>query len=492
MYHRHQDNPRHPRHPGHVRHPGLTGTWRRRGHRRGAAAIMAMLYLVLFGTLVTGFFAAFTLATQTAYNERDGRRALAAAESGMEFIRLQLWMLDIQPDTPAEELFDEVYAQLSASLNGTATLSGGTIGRDGNTIEVPEDPKAYVALNDLGDGFRVSLTREGNELVVRVSSRLAGGASITSSRAVKLRYGIFERPSSIFDFGVASKSAINMVGNTSILGAPDPSSGSVLSTATTAYPLTMGSNCEISGEVSFSNPDAWVSAGKNSVINNEVGEPNWADNIHLVGEPDFPIVDTSDYLPLATTVITSSSPAGTEFVNILIPANTNPTFGSNAQFYGVIYIETPNQVKFTGHATLTGVIVTENDPSGDWTSNSIDFLGGVTATGPESLPAGDARFTAVREMGGAFVLADGFSVNFGGNVQTSIHGTIVASSISFSGTADATVTGSVINLQPDSAVTFNGTSSVTITSSGTKSQPYGLYFGSRYVPLPGSYEEAIP
>jgi hypothetical protein len=463
--------------------------------RHGMAAAAAMLYLVLFSTLAVGFFAAFTLATQTSYNERVSRRAQAAAESGMEFIRLELWSLNIAADTPAEQLFDEVYGQLSLSLDGSKNLDGGNIARVKDTILIPGDPDHYIRINEEGDGFRATLTREGNELVVHTTSRLAGGAT-SATRAVRLRYGIFERPSSIFDFGVASKSTINMIGNTSILGNPDPSSGSVLSTASADFPLTMGSNCEISGEVSFSNPDAWVSAGKNSIINNEVGELNWADNVHIVGEPDFPIVNTADFLPYATKTITSSTPLGTQFVNIRIPPNTNPTFAGGTEIYGVMYIESPNTVKFAGNSTIHGVIVTENDSDGSWeSSNAIQFNGTVDAAGVSALPEGDPRFEGLKDMGGAFILAENFSVEFGGTSSvgaTAITGSVVASSISFSGTADAVIDGSIINLEASSSVYFSGNGSVTIKSSGTRAQPHGLYFGSRYVPLPGSYEEALP
>lgn len=468
----------------------------RPGRRRGIASALAMLYLVLFSTLAVGFFAAFTLAVETAYNERGARRALASAESGMEFIRYHLWALNIQHDTPPDELFDRVYDQLGTALNGSANLQGANIARSGDTILIPGDPTKYITINGEGESFRITIERSGKELIVSAVGKTAGGVTTSSlGRAVRLRYGIFEKPSSIFDFGVASKSAINMIGNTQILGSPDPASGSVLSTASVDYPLTMGSNCEISGEVSFSNPDAWVSAGANAVINNEVGEVNWADNVNYVEEPDFPVVDTSDFLPFATTTISSSTPTGTSFVNILIPPNTNPTFAANTTILGVMYVQGPNKVKFAGSSTITGVIVAENDSAGSWSSNNvIDFQGTVDAQGVSALPDNDARFTELKDMGGAFILAENFSVNFGGTSagSTGINGSIVASSVNFSGTADAIVEGSVINLEPSSSVIFKGTSSVTIQSSGTRSQPYGLYFGSRYIPLPGSYEEVAP
>src|SRR5687768_12813978 len=152
------------RHPNETVSPATAPVRR----RRGVASALAMLYLVLFSTLAIGFYAAFTMATQTAYNERGARRALAAAESGMEFIRYHLWALNIAYDTPSAELFDNVYNQLGAALNGSANLNGGSIARNGDMILIPGDPTQFIDLNGNGEAFRLSLVRDGNELVVSV------------------------------------------------------------------------------------------------------------------------------------------------------------------------------------------------------------------------------------------------------------------------------------------------------------------------------------
>lgn len=463
----------------------------RRDRHRGVASLLAMLYLVMFSALALGFYYSFTLTAQSAHNERRAHQARAAAESGMEFLRYHLYHLDLDHSTPADELFDRVYDSLSARLDGTANLNYGNIVRDGGVIRIPANPDDYIHLNNEGDKFRLELFQDGKEILVKAIGSASG---FTSGRAIRLRYGIFEKPSAIFDYGVVSRSRIEMIGNTEILGSPDPSAGSVLSTANDAYPLVMGSNCEISGEVSFTNPDAWVDGGNNSVINGEVGEANWSDNIHHVDEPEFPVIDASDLIALATNVITSSKQTSFEFNNIIIPPNTNPTFNAGTQINGVIYIQSPNTVTFAGHATITGVIVGDPDPTGGLDANTIDFLGTVNAYPVENLPESDPEFAQIREMTGSFILAEGFAVEFGGNADagdTSVTGAIVASSISFSGTADAVIDGSIINMD-DTAVSFSGNSSVTIRSSGTREKPYALYFGSRYVPLPGSYEEVQP
>lgn len=470
----------------------------RRPLRHGVTSVMAMLYMILFSVLAVGFIAMVNTSVQVAGNDVRANRAILAAESGMQFLRFHLWDLNISPATPPDELYDKVYEQLGNRLNNTANLGGLTIGRTTDVISIPAAADQWISANGDGGKFRLSITRHGKELMVKSVGKYAETAA---AKGIQLTYGIFERPSRIFDYGVASKSRITMIGNTSIIGSPDPSSGSVLSTSSAAYPLTMGNSCSISGEVSFSNPDAWVDAKSGSIINNEIGESRWRDNVHHVDEPDFPIVDTSDYAPFATNIIDSKNPSGTVFENIRIKAGTNPSFTGNVTIRGVVYIEAPNQVTFGGNCNITGIIVAQTMPPGAWTSsmgtwetNTIDFRGTVTASGVQNLP-NDPQFAGLHDLDGAMILAENFSVQFGGTSSsggsTNVAGSIVASAVEFYGTADAIVDGSVINLA-DSAVEFQGKASVTIKSRGTTEQPHGVFFGSRYEPLPGSYLEVAP
>jgi hypothetical protein len=458
--------------------------------RRGVAAVLAMLYLMLFSTLAIGTYAAFNLNAQIAHTEKDLQDARLAAESGMAFMRHLLWSLSISHRTPPDQLFQQVYQAINADLANTRNLGANTIGYDGTMISIPAAAGATIKIDADNNRFRATIEKYGKELIVRVTG-YAGGADV--SRGVEMHYGIFERPSSIFDYGVASRSTINMIGNTRILGSPNPAAGNVLSTASVAYPLSMGSSTEISGEVSFSNPTAWVSAGTGAKIAGKVGEANWRNNVHFVDEPDFPVIDTDDYVPFATTNFTSKNPGPGTYKNIRIKAGTNPTFNGNVTLEGVIYIETPNQVKFNGNASLTGIIVTQNNPTGDWTTNVLNFAGTFNARGVKDLPS-TPTYDQLRTLGGAMILADKFFVRFGGTAgsgSTSVAGAVVASKMEFYGTADARVDGSVINLD-NTAVDFKGNAAVTIVSSGTSDQPHGLFFGSRYEPLPGSYAEFIP
>src|SRR6267142_3230919 len=55
--------------------------------RRGAVAALAMLYLMLFGTLTLAMYTMATLNTQSAENYSDSDKARAAAESGLHWIQ---------------------------------------------------------------------------------------------------------------------------------------------------------------------------------------------------------------------------------------------------------------------------------------------------------------------------------------------------------------------------------------------------------------------
>jgi Tfp pilus assembly protein PilX len=182
------------------------------------------------------------------------------------------------------------------------------------------------------------------------------------------------------------------------------------------------------------------------------------------------------------------------YKNILIKANTNPKFTGNKTFDGVIYIEFPNKVEFSGNTTINGIVVVQTDGNNniglDPLQNTIYFNGNVTARPLSSLPSTSDFTLSLRNLSGGFVLAPGFGVTFSGNFGT-VSGSIVASKLDFNGNAGGTVQGTVINLN-NTPFTMSGNSDIIIQSAGTSGYPSGVYFGSRYDPLPDSYVEVTP
>jgi hypothetical protein len=329
-----------------------------------------------------------------------------------------------------------------------------------------------------------------------------GNSTDTGQRGVKLQYANFPNPAAIFNYGVASNSPITMNGNVTIQGTPgNEQMGSVLSAHTaTNVPLTMIGGPKISGNVSFVNPNATPSISNSATIANlHPGDAGFSDVIHKgVEPPEFPVIDTSGfapYVPAAGTsgpsVIVDKNPSGTFFKNIRIKAGTNPTFNANTTIQGVIWIEQPNNVKFNGGATIQGVIVTATDGNNNATAslsaNTINFSGGVTFKGVNTLPATSDFPATLRALTGSALLLPGFAATFSGNFNT-INGSIIASQLSYSGTAGGIVKGSVINLR-DSSLSMGGTADIIVESQGTSNYPAGVLFGSHYSPLPFTYEE---
>jgi hypothetical protein len=476
--------------------------------RRGSTALLAMLFMTLFAALAVGFFGSVTMSVQVAGNEQRTSRARVASDSGMQFMKYHLATLGIPASTPTTQLFTRVYERLGAKLNNFANMPAGarTIDlADGDTtIRIPGGANNWIKADDQGSFFRAEVRKmaAGEKIEVRVYGRYGNPGADGSGRVVKLEYANFPNPAAIFNFGVASESAISMNGNVTIQGTPgNEHMGSVLSAHTaTVTPLTMTGGPLISGHVSFVRSDAApVISSQSTIANLSPGDAGFNDVIHRgVERPEFPTIDTSEfaqYVPAAGTtgpsVITSANPAGTYFKNIRIRANSNPTFNNNTVIQGVIWIEQPNSVKFNGGVTIQGVIVTHtdgfNNPGASLTQNVVDFKGHATFKGIETLPATSDFPASMRQLTGSALLVPGFTASFGGNFNT-IGGSIIASQMKFSGTAGGIVKGSVINLR-DSALEMSGTSDIIIESQGTGNHPAGVRFGSHYSPLPYTYEE---
>ena len=483
-------------------------TMRATTRRRGSTALLAMLFMTLFAALAVGFFGTVGMSVQVAGNEQRTNRAQFASDSGMQFMKYHLATLGIPPSTPTTALFGRVYDRLGAKLNDFPNMPAGAPDIDladgGTLISIPGGANNWIDLDDEGSAFRAEVRKmaAGEKIEVRVYGRFGETGADGSGRVVKLEYANFPNPAAIFNYGVASESAISMNGNVTIQGTEgNEHMGSVLSAHTlTATPLTMTGGPLISGHVSFVRTDAApVISSRASIADLSPGEEGFNDVIHRgVPRPEFPTIDTSEferYVPAAGTtgpsVIRTSNPSGTYFKNIRIRAGANPTFNNHTVIQGVIWIEQPNEVKFGGGVTIQGVVVTPtdgfNNPNTDLEDNFVSFTGGATFKAIETLPATSDFPESMRQLTGSALLVPGFKATFGGNFNT-IAGSIIASQMTFHGTAGGIVKGSVINLR-DSALEMSGTADIVIESQGTGNHPAGVRFGSHYSPLPHTYEE---
>jgi hypothetical protein len=201
-----------------------------------------------------------------------------------------------------------------------------------------------------------------------------------------------------------------------------------------------------------------------------------------VAVPEWPVVDTSAYAAYATNGYVSGQPT---YSNVRIPPNVNPSFPAGTTVKGVMYIETPNKVTFSGSCVIQGVVVVKTDNQvGNLLTNTITFSGGVTASGVDTL---DASYGGLRSLTGAFLLAPGFAVTMSGGFGQ-VGGAIVCDKLSMSGSASGTLNGSVL-IMKDQPMSLTGGAALTVNNTGFSSVPQAIRVSSRYSPRASSYDE---
>ena len=467
--------------------------------RRGVASLLAMIYLLLFSVLAVGFYATANVASQVSYSEKRGVEALLAAESGMDFMRNALHQVDIPPDAVGNACLAEVCMDLEDLLNASGNLIGNRVDLNGNTIEVPVGRSNYISLGN-GMRFRAEVTRDTSQDAIpggdrrRLVVKVIGAANTVTTgdrrAAVRVSYTATERPTQFFDHGLSSKGAVSVLTGRMVQGVPS-SLASIMSFAPTNPPVTL--NNTGGGGVAG---DIWVPTGTTPSVLAGMSVGGSTSNADIMANhvfrfdpadvPPMPVPNTSIFRPFATNTYVGGKP---EYVNTIIPPNINPTFNGHTVIRGVLFVQQPNKVTFSGQVDVQGVIVSENSGMGTLLTNVIIFSGnGGVKQGLETLPDDDPRFpAALRALHGSLIIAPGFDVQMTGNFGA-LSGHIVGDKVTISGSAAADINGAAVALK--STLTLSGNSNLTFKP-GTGGHA-GLRFEDRFVPSMATYEEIRP
>ena len=449
--------------------------------RQGFALCVALVLLLLCASLAVAWVNSTSLNVSKADSFRKVCDAQYAAESGMGYMIHEVQGLDIAAGSSGQELLDNLASALQARLDGTRTLGGSNVAYNGVTISTP-----WIDVGDGEKSFLATLTLVGdNGISLQVT-----GYNHGIRRAVGVAFDAVSGDSPIFDFGIASKSPVEMTGNASVEGLNSPVEAQILSATDEINAFDLTGNVDLDGDIYTTNPAANVSMTGNVTIGGKgCRDDDVYDHIHIgLGAGEFPEVDPTVFEPFATNIIDSSTKTNGNktFSNIRIKAGTNPTFSGNMTIKGVIFIEAPNNVHFSGNTIFTGVIVTEDAGDDVYEENTIKFTGNLTVRGIEELPD-TAEFHSLREMPGAFVLAPGFGLQFTGNFGT-VSGCMAADAFKFSGNAGGIVRGGIINYS-DSSFKLTGNSRVIIDRDGTPDIPPGFVMSLTLEVKPGTYVE---
>ncbi len=322
------------------------------------------------------------------------------------------------------------------------------MGAYGGTAEASKSPINWRSIADLTNDWVV----DSNDLKVFVGYWLEPGECIPGdlNRSKSVNFSDFAllannwlRTSpgkSVFDFGVATKGPLHMAGNIEPEGVNISIESDVyIVSENSNRALEMIGNSHITGDVFIVNPFGTVDIhGGYASIGGETAPGAYDHVFNGVFPIEFP-VPNPDYFE--HYVVEDINLADTTFTNVRVPPNTNPIFGGGATFNGILFIEIPNLVYFSGHVNVNGIIVGNGDATDDSGTNRIYFPGTVSSSPVSMLPE---EFGDLREETGTFLMAPGFSVTFGGNFET-INGAVAANGITFFGNASGTIQGTLLN-----------------------------------------------
>jgi hypothetical protein len=373
---------------------------------------------------------------QLASNQQKVNSALSAAQSGLQVMQYWLTRVTIPNSTVPSNYLSTIVNTLQNDLTANS-ISNINLSYDGSTITVPS-----VLLASAGDITFEAAIRQLNDDTLQMD---VTGKNGQITRTIRANYNIEPDINPIFDFGIATKGPLNMQGSPSVEGLNQSIEADVyIESANDDVALSMKGKSTISGDVSIFNPDASPSVSNSSSIGGETGQ-DAIENHVTTNAPytDFPVPDPDAFENYTENIFDPSTDTTTNLTleNITIPADTNPHFSGNVILKGIIFIESPNIVEFTGNADITGIIIGNGDLNFPSDENQLNFRGNVDSHSVSEL---DATFGDIRQETGTFLLAPGFSASFGGSFET-LNGVIAASGIEFFGNAGGTIKGSVIN-----------------------------------------------
>jgi Tfp pilus assembly protein PilX len=406
---------------------------RRIRRTKGVAFVTSMIFILVFSALAVSMATLSGTNLQIAENQRKADCSRACAESGVDIIRFWLSRFSVPGATKQHLVFGELASSLQNDLTENL-ITNITTSFDGTTLTIP----SVTLDSENNKSFSAQITKlDSDTLQMEVTGTYRG-----ISRTIRANYDFGVRRHTVFDYGVATKGPLSLSGNIELEGVNVSVESDVyIVSENSNLALEIIGNSSIAGDVHICNPAATVDLqGGKASIGGETGDAALDHVIRGMDEVEFPVPNPGYFEHYVVGDINYPS-TETTFENIRIPPNTNPSFSGGVTLTGIVFIETPNIVTFTGHVNIIGIIVGNGDITDDSGTNRIDFLGTVNSSPVSNLPE---EFGGLRDEIGTFIMAPGFSASFQGDFET-INGAIAANGIEFSGNAGGTIEGSVLN-----------------------------------------------
>lgn len=454
-----------------------------RSRKQGSALVLSLVFLAMFSALAAAMVTLSGANVQIAQNHRKLDNTRACAESGLEVIRYWMSKVEISGTTEPGQRFIQLATVLQNELaDAGATNIIPTYGS--TTITIPN----VTLSSSLGQSFSAILTKIDNDNIQLDVTGHYGSLE----RTIRSNYVFGTRASTVFDFGVASKGPLSLSGNIELEGVNiQIESNAYIESENTLLALSIIGNSHIAGNVKIVNSLALVHLqGGQAGVGGATGEAAM-EHVQIGAAPcEFPEMNPATFIPYATRVLgpTDNTSSDATYENLKIPAGMNPNFSGQVTLKGVVFIETPNVVTFSGGVDVTAIIVTDGDPSDNSATNRLQFTGNVTGHPITQLPQ-EPQFEGLHSQKGTFIMAPGFCVGFGGTFST-LSGAIAANGIELWGNAGGTINGSIVNYS-DTQMTLQGNTDLYFNRSGLEEVPAGFVPELVLHYDPSSYSEMV-
>ena len=450
-------------------------------NRRGAVLIISMIFVLIFSTLAVSMATMSGTNVQLASNQRKLNSTLSAAHSGLE--AMQYWMkrVTIPDSTHPSDYLSTVFSSFQNDLADNS-ITNINPGYSSSTITIPPVILASV--------FNINFEATIEQLNNNTLQMDVTGRSNQITRKIRVNYNIAPKKHPIFDYGIATKGPLHLQGSIEVNGLNDSSEANVYIESTNNNDaLSLKGSSTIAGDVSISNPLANPSVSNSSSIGGETGQDAIDNHVTVNADStDFPIPDPTAFEHYVVNTFDPATDTTTDMTleNIRIPAGTDPHFSGHVTLKGIVFIDTPNIVTFTGNTDIIGIVIGDGDLDYPSVDNKLIFRGNVDSSSVSQL---DATFGDIRQETGTFLLAPGFDASFGGSFNT-INGVIAASGIEFFGNAGGTVNGSIINYG-ENPMTLDGSVDLVFNRSGLTEYPAGFETSLGLEFQPETYTEPV-
>ena len=395
-----------------------------------------MIVLAVGATMAVSMSSLSATNLQLADNHRQANRALANAHSGLEVMRYWLDQATVPVTTDPNQLIQGFASSLQTALSNNS-VTNVQVTSSGATLTVPSVTLGSGTLDRFTAVFQRSAS---GALSVEVS-----GYHDQILRRVRADYGTVTGKNPIFDYGIASRGPLEIPGNPVIASANELSEADIyIESANSWLALDVAGNTLFDGDIIVGNPSASVSFDGSVQIAGETGQ-SAIDNHVTIGadQVEFPVPDTEHFRQYATGQVISSSTDTSNnmtLTNAKIAAGANPSFAGNIIVDGVLFIETPNEVLFSGNVWVNGLIVANGDVNSPGT-NELEFAGNYDSG---DFPS-SATFDNIRAETGSSLLAPGFKFHLSGNLS-SLGGAMAVSGLLVEGNIEnAVIQGTIIN-----------------------------------------------